>query len=159
VERVHFEMSEVSQPRAAEIVQAVAALVRAEVPSSDVQDMGATAIPGLLTKGDVDVSVRVDAEEFPRVVEFLGAHFNVHQRHNWTNSYASFADDDRYSLPVGIQATVVDGREDTFVAQRDRLAARPQLIAEYNALKRRYEGADMDEYRAAKHAFIAAHLR
>jgi GrpB-like predicted nucleotidyltransferase (UPF0157 family) len=158
VDIVRFKLSQAFQPAAAEIVQRVAIRVRSEVSDADVQDMGATAVPGLLTKGDVDVSVRVPERDFVRAVELLRSHFEVHQPHNWTDGYASFVDDRSYSLPVGVQVTVKGHREDKFLAQRDRLLARPDLLAAYNDLKCRYEGADMDEYRAAKQAFIAEHL-
>ena len=46
-----------------------------------------------------------------------------------------------------------------FVAWRDLLNTNPELRAEYDALKRRFEGAPMDDYRAAKSAFIERHLR
>ena len=156
---VHFEMSQTFQPAAAEIVNEVAAVVRPIAPDADVQDIGGTAIPGLLTKGDVDVNVRVSTGDFARLVEFLQLHFEINQPDNWTSGFASFADDTHYALPVGVQATVIDHLDDVFVGQRDRLASQPDLITRYNELKARYEGSEMEEYRTAKWAFIEAHLK
>jgi uncharacterized protein len=151
-------MSQVFQPAAAEIVEQIAALVEPLTAGADVQDMGATAIPGLLTKGDVDVNVRVAAGDFAPLVEFLGRRFEINQPQNWTEGFASFADETNYALPVGVQVTILCHADDVYIAQRDRLAARPDLIAEYNQLKSGYEGSDMDDYRTAKWAFIDAHL-
>jgi len=152
-------MSQTFQPTAAQIVDEIAAVVRPIAADADVQDMGATAIPGLLTKGDVDVNVRVSAGDFVRVVDFLRLHFEINQPDNWTDGFASFADDTHYALPVGVQVTVIDHPDDVFVGQRDRLASQPDLIERYNELKARYEGSEMEEYRTAKWAFIEAHLK
>ncbi len=158
VETVSFEPSETFQPAAARIVGLVAALVRHVAPEAAVEDMGGTAVPGLLTKGDVDVNVRVDRVEFDRTVAFLRLHFHVHQPGNWTDGYASFADDKTYPLPVGVQVTIRGHRDDRFLSHRDRLAGDRALIERYNELKREYEGAPMVAYRQAKWAFIAQHL-
>ncbi len=158
VAEVSFQPSDMFQRRAAAIVEQIAELVRRAVPDCDVQDMGATAVPGLLTKGDVDVNVRVAAIDFPAVIEFLERHFSVHQPQNWSDGYASFADDYSYALPTGVQVTIVGHPDDKFLAQRDRLAADPKLIALYNELKREHDGGTMEGYRSAKWAFIATHL-
>ncbi len=63
--------------------------MREQVPDADVQDMGSTAIPGVLTKGDVDVNVRVAGEDFGRLIEFLRLRFTVHQPENWDDGFAS----------------------------------------------------------------------
>jgi GrpB-like predicted nucleotidyltransferase (UPF0157 family) len=121
--------------------------------------MGSTAVPGALTKGDLDTNVRLaNRDEFDQVVEFLRDLFAMHQPQNWTDGYASFADEHSYGLPVGIQVTIRGHPDDKFIGQRDRLAASPDLIEKYNVLKVRFEGRDMDDYREAKWAFIATYL-
>ena len=153
-----FRPSEFYRHAAVEIVDEIATLVHSQFPDADVQDMGATAIPGLLTKGDVDVNVRVAHDDLQPLLDLLRQHLRVHQSENWTDGYASFADDDGHSLPVGVQVTVRGHADDKFLIQRDRLAGAPRLIAQYNELKRRLEGATMTEYRQAKWEFIAQHL-
>lgn len=158
MELLHFAFSETFQPVAIAIVEQVGVLVRSEVPDADVQDMGATAVPGLLTKGDVDVSVRVNAESFAAACDVLRNSFAVHQPENWTDGYASFAGDASYPLPVGVQVTISGHSDDRFLQQRDRLLNDPALVAKYNDLKRTYEGSTQAEYRPAKWAFIEEYL-
>ena len=60
-------------------------------------------------------------------------------------------------LDVSIQLTVKGGAHDDFLDFLDfleRLRASATLRAEYNELKRSFDGRDMDEYRFAKRAFI-----
>jgi GrpB-like predicted nucleotidyltransferase (UPF0157 family) len=58
--------------------------VLALLPDADVEHVGATAVPGALTKGDVDVLVRVDEAEFPTAVDVLSHRYAIHQPHSWT---------------------------------------------------------------------------
>ena len=79
------------------------------------------------------------------------------RRHARKSTFSSFQED--YAAPpLGIQLTVIGGPEDFFFRLRDYLISRPEANARYNALKRRFEGATMDEYRAAKSAFLEALL-
>ncbi len=121
------------------------------VPWATIDHVGGTAVPGLRTKGDLDICVRVGAEEFEKAVELLRARYEVNQVHNWTPTYASFKDDSR---DLGIQLCVRDSVDDYFVAQRDYLRENPDAVAELNTLKLKYEGAAMDAYREAKNDFF-----
>ena len=55
---------------------------------------------------------------------------------------------------LGIQLTVIDGPEDFFHLFVEALRRSPDLVSEYNALKRRYDGREMAVYRVAKDAFV-----
>ncbi len=120
-------------------------------PYADIQYVGSTAVPGTLSKGDVDINVRVSAEKFQAVVEKLKTLYEINQPYNWTNNFASFKDDTR---ELGVQATIIGSPDDYFVAQRDYLKNHPEAVSEYNALKEKFEGGDMDEYRKAKEGFF-----
>jgi hypothetical protein len=48
--------------------------------------------------------------------------------------------------------------ESLFIEWRQRLTAEPELLAEYNALKRGQVGADPDAYVSAKAGFIEARI-
>ncbi|MFE3575677.1 GrpB family protein [Lysinibacillus sp. NPDC059133] len=41
------------------------------LPEADIQHVGSTAIPDSVTKGDLDIQVRVSAEQFSIAVELL----------------------------------------------------------------------------------------
>ena len=126
--------------------------------SAEVLHVGATAIPGCLTKGDLDVAVRVDADDFPSVEATLAARFPRNAGSIRTTDFAAFADAGA-SPALGIQVTTRGGDFDVFHCFAAALRADSTLVAGYNALKIRCEGAPMDAYRAAKDVFIADVLR
>jgi GrpB-like predicted nucleotidyltransferase (UPF0157 family) len=125
------------------------------VPGATVEHVGATAVPGALTKGDVDVLVRVGEAEFPAAVDALCRQYAIHQPHNWTPTLASFTDPDSAELPVGIQLVVRGSDADKFFGPfRDALISSPTLLAEYNELKRGLDGLEYERYTQRKGQFI-----
>jgi GrpB-like predicted nucleotidyltransferase (UPF0157 family) len=125
------------------------------VPGATVEHVGATAVPGALTKGDVDVLVRVGEAEFPAAVEALSREYSIHQPHNWTPALASFTDPDSAELPVGIQLVVRGSDADKFFGPfRDALISSDALLAEYNELKRGLDGLEYERYTERKGQFI-----
>jgi GrpB-like predicted nucleotidyltransferase (UPF0157 family) len=123
------------------------------VPALDIEHIGATSLPDGLTKGDVDVNLRVDAGQFDHVVAMLSTRFGIAQPQNWTATYASFSDD-RRALPVGIQVTVKGSNDDFLVMLRDRLRSDADLRREYNHLKHQNSSAGADVYWQAKNDFL-----
>lgn len=140
-------------PQVQRVLECTLPALRRLLPTAEVEHVGATAVPGALTKGDVDVVVRVPAGEFPLAVEVLRSHFEVRQPENWTPAFASFGDDTR-ELPLGIQLVVQEPRGDFLTRMRDRLRACPEALAEYNALKARYAAEGPEAYWGAKDAYL-----
>jgi len=64
--------------------------VVALLPAAEDEHVGATAVPGALTKGDVDLLVRASEREFAEAVSILRNRYVIHQLHNWTRTLASF---------------------------------------------------------------------
>ncbi|WP_409565266.1 GrpB family protein [Methylobacterium sp. J-078] len=126
-------------------------------PSADIRHVGATAIPGCLTKGDLDLVVRVDAADFPTAEACLAARFARNAGSIRTADFAAFADDGQ-PLPLGIQLTVKGGPFDVFHHFADALRGDARLLERYNTLKTRCDGLPMDAYRAEKARFIAGVL-
>jgi GrpB-like predicted nucleotidyltransferase (UPF0157 family) len=114
---------------------------------ADIQHVGSTAIPGTITKGDLDINVRVSGSEFAKAIVILKKHYEVNQSHNWSETFASFKDDRRN---LGIQLTVLGSEADDFITLRDLLLSRPDLVAQCNDLKRRHQGGSMEMYRQDK---------
>ncbi len=124
------------------------------LPDADVQEIGATVIPGAITKGDLDLLVRVPAEAFEESRGALGGSYAVHQLENWTPTFASFKAAAR-EPEVGIHIVIVESPDDVLLrGSRDALLGDPALLERYNALKREHEGADPDVYWRAKTAFF-----
>jgi GrpB-like predicted nucleotidyltransferase (UPF0157 family) len=130
------------------------------VPGAEVEHVGATAVPGALTKGDVDLLVRVGEPCFSTAVEALRRQYAIHQPRNWTPTLASFKAPDAAGLAVGIQLVVAGSDADAFFGPfRDALIDSPALLAEYNQLKLRLDGLDYEQYTEQKGEFIERVLR
>jgi GrpB-like predicted nucleotidyltransferase (UPF0157 family) len=121
------------------------------LPHSTIEHIGSTAVPGSLTKGDLDINVRVRAEDFKAATQALEKLYAINQLNNWTSGFASFKDDARN---LGVQLTVIGSPDDMFVAQREYFRAHPEETQRYNALKQQFEGKTMEAYRAAKDVFL-----
>lgn len=67
--------------------------LRRLLPGAEIEHIGATAIPGTLTKGDVDLCVRVARAGFRAAADTLAVHFTTKQPENWTEDFASFGED------------------------------------------------------------------
>jgi GrpB-like predicted nucleotidyltransferase (UPF0157 family) len=142
-------------PQAERVVSRVRAHLAALLPDAEVHHIGATALPGGVTKGDVDVLVRVSAASFPAAVAALRGEFAVRQPDNWTAEFASFGDDASHELPLGLQVVVKDSQGDFLLFLRDHLLANPDVLAEYNRLKRAHAGEGAQGYWQAKDAFFS----
>jgi GrpB-like predicted nucleotidyltransferase (UPF0157 family) len=149
---LHFYDPEQLRAEAERVFERERERVLAVLPGAVVEHVGATAIPGAWSKGDVDLLVRVPAEELGAAATAMRALYDEHQLENWSETFASFA---APGAPVGAQL-VAAGSDDerAFLRFRERLTAEPALLAAYNELKLGHEGADEDAYRAAKAAFV-----
>ena len=151
METVHFVKTE-------EVSEKVNALFETEkiklsklFPHADIQHIGGTSVPGTISKGDLDINIRVAQAEFNTTIEKLKTIYEINQPNNWTAGFASFKDDSR---DLGIQVTVIASPDDCFITQRDYLRERPEKVVQLNQLKERFEGKDMDEYRKEKGEFF-----
>lgn len=127
--------------------------IKQMIPNADIQHIGSTAIPNSLTKGDLDIQVRVSLEDFIPAVEALSKLYEVNDGSVKTNEFRAFKDD-TMSPPLGVQLTVVDSEFDFFWKFRDVLLQNDQYRIEYNNLKKKFEGKAMEVYREAKNDFI-----
>jgi GrpB-like predicted nucleotidyltransferase (UPF0157 family) len=144
-----------------ERVAAIFARRRAEleemVPGARVEHVGSTAVPGSLTKGDLDICVIVEGEEFEPASRVLAERFQVHQPENWSPTLASFTAPSEDGVDIGVQLVPAGSPDErAFVGWRDRLRADPDLRARYDELKRRHQADGMNAYRAAKERLIRA---
>ena len=119
----------------------------------EIHHIGSTAIPNALTKGDLDVQIRIERSRYEQAKDVLMAAFSVNEGAFSGDDGISFED---YSedVPAGVHLTVIDGACDLQSKFRDRLLASAALQREYDDLKRSFEGGSMAEYRDAKEAFV-----
>jgi GrpB-like predicted nucleotidyltransferase (UPF0157 family)/predicted kinase len=130
-------------------------LLRPLLPRCGIEHVGATAMPDGVTKGDVDINIRVLPDDFGLVVDALRHRggFQDAQPHNWSESYASFSDASRV-LPVGLQVTVAGSPDDFLVPLRDLMRRDAELRRQYDRVKRDAAPLGPDGYWAAKNAFL-----
>jgi hypothetical protein len=116
---------------------------------------GGSSVDGALTKGDVDLHLRVAPASFDGVVAVLEGVYEVVLPEIWQpGSLATFAVPGT-ALPTGVAVTPVGSPHDVrFRRSWELLAADPRLLAVYNAVK--LAGPD---YEAEKSAFFDQLLR
>ncbi len=115
--------------------------------------VGGSSLPGALTKGDVDLHLRVPGAAFPATVDALRAVYVVVHPEIWQATLATFAVE-HTSLPTGVAVTPAGSEHDVrFTRTWQRLAAEPALVTAYNELKVRHRD-DPAEYERRKSAFF-----
>ena len=130
------------------ILAAVQARLAPQLPPHELTLTGGSSVPGALTKGDVDLHLRVAPEDFAPTVGVLRGLYPVVHPEIWQDTLATFAVP--AELPTGLAVTPVGSEHDVrFRRTWQLLAAHPDRLAEYNAVK--LGGGD---YEAAKSAFF-----
>ena len=124
------------------------------LPQADIRHIGATAVPGCLTKGDVDLVVRVPCDDFEEADRALSHLYSRNVGSVRTNAFSAFEDASK-DPHLGVQLVALDGTYDFFHQFAEALRGSPDLLQAYNDLKREYVGRDMSQYRRAKDAFVA----
>jgi GrpB-like predicted nucleotidyltransferase (UPF0157 family) len=127
--------------------------IAALLPGARIEHVGSTAVPGSLTKGDLDICVSVAAERFASGTQILSSRYLIHQPENWTPYFASFLVPAVEEVDVGVQLVVAGSPEEqSFIGWRERLRADPGL--RYDRCKSQYSGAPEEVYREAKERLI-----
>jgi hypothetical protein len=114
--------------------------------------VGGSSLPLALTKGDVDLHLRVPISAFAPVVTALSEIYEVVHPEIWQTTLATFVVE--AALPAGMAVTPAGSEHDLrFTRSWERLAADPALVVAYNDLKVRHRD-DPGEYERQKSAFF-----
>lgn len=148
---VHFVKTESIRAGVNKLFESEKQRIARSLPDAEIEHIGATAVPGTITKGDLDINIRVSVAAFQNTVDVLKGMYEINQPENWTGEFASFKDELR---DIGVQVTVKNSPEDYYVPLREYLREHPETVARLNELKLRFEDQDMDEYRGAKGEFF-----
>jgi GrpB-like predicted nucleotidyltransferase (UPF0157 family) len=129
--------------------------IRVLLPDAELHHIGATAVPGALTKGDIDILLRMSPSEFTVAVAALKQHFRTKQPANWSPEFASFGDDTAYALPVGVQVVVKGSSVDFLLFFREYFIKNSEALDEYNRLKATHFKDGQEGYWKAKDEFLS----
>lgn len=153
MERVQFADEMQFRAAAEQLFAEQKARILNVLPSADIQHVGSTAVPGSLTKGDLDIQVRVAEADFKKAVAVLSELYQLNDGSIQTDSFRAFQQE-TLTPPLGVQLTVIGSEFDFFWKFRELMLAHPHYVVLYNQLKRYFQGNDHDAYRIAKHDFF-----
>ncbi|QGQ21108.1 hypothetical protein GC089_14505 [Cellulomonas sp. JZ18] len=126
------------------VVEAERAALRARGVPGELVWTGGSSVPGALTRGDVDLHLRVAPEEFARAVALLREDHAVVHPEIWCATLATFAVD--APVPAGLAVTPVGSEHDVrFTRTWELLRTDPRLLAAYNAMKTSAADADYED--------------
>jgi GrpB-like predicted nucleotidyltransferase (UPF0157 family) len=128
----------------------IAGILSARLPWAEIEHVGSTAVSGCLTKGDLDVLVRVDREDFDRTALALDGLLVRSPCNAATEGYVEY-DYLSGGVAASVQLAVAGCWHDRrFHGLKTALLSDPDALERYNALKLRFVGRDMEDYRRAK---------
>ncbi len=129
-----------------------------ELPRARVEHVGASAVPGAFSKGDLDVFVGVPPEEMAAAIKAI-------QKLGFTAKQGTLRTPELCMLEleandpgIAIQVVANGSRFEFFITFRDALIQSPELLSSYNQLKERCSGATQESYRDKKSSFIESVL-
>ena len=148
---MHFLQPNEYQPQAERLYEDLKVRLSFAIPYSEIEHIGSSAIAGAISKGDLDVLVRVSKEQFAdaiTAIESLG--FSIKVGTLKTESLHIF----QGSNNTAIQLIERGSEFEDFIKFRDRMNADSSLVEKYNRLKIICTGKPDYEYRALKSKFI-----
>jgi GrpB-like predicted nucleotidyltransferase (UPF0157 family) len=148
--RLTFLWSDAVAEEAAAVFAAHALRIHERLPYVEIRHHGGTSVPGLLTSGDVDLHVRADERWFEPARDLLSELYEPLFRDEWDSEVAYFVAPGTQP-PVEVVLTLSGSVDDLYHGEAwQRIMADHDLAERYNALKRKYEGGSIDDYKAAK---------
>lgn len=124
-----------------------------EIPGGfSIEHIGASSIPGALTKGDLDVCI-ITEKDLEIICNHLKETYPVHHPELWTSEFAIFHFE-KNNISIDIMLVLKNSQYDTFVAFRDILKNNPELVLEYNNLKKDILYSDKQTQRNIKIPFF-----
>jgi GrpB-like predicted nucleotidyltransferase (UPF0157 family) len=129
------------------------------LPNARVEHVGSSAIPGAISKGDLDIFVGVTQDDFLEAIDLI-KHIGFSEKLNTlrTDSLCMMTSS-TYNEDVAVQLVANGSEHESFLEFRDKLRSNPDLVSRYNQLKFDCKGLAHDNYREVKSAFIETVLK
>ena len=142
------------QPEVTQLFEVIANEVCRLLPRARVEHIGASAIPGAISKGDLDVFVGVDEKELERTVDCLERNGYRVKPDTLRNESLCMLETCSYEVPVALQVVASGSEYEMFLTFRDAVKRSECLLEEYNQMKHLCEGMSEESYRIRKSEFI-----
>ncbi|WP_270181385.1 GrpB family protein [Alkalihalobacillus sp. CinArs1] len=158
IEIVEFVYEETLRESAENVYRKHKEIITRAIPGAEVYHVGSTAVKGSLTKGDVDLQVRVDETGFEHARTFLDKAYALNEGSSQTSFFGAYEKNDEV-LPLGLQLTLKHSEVDHFLKVTGYFKENPSLTTKYNSLKSTFHGKEMEAYRNEKALFMEEVLR
>lgn len=129
------------------------------LPHAVVEHVGSSAIPGAVSKGDLDICVVVAQSDHQASVHTLTAWGYTEKLDTLRNEQLCMLEWREAHEEHAVQLVAHGSPFEMFMTFRDALLTCPALVNEYNQLKLHAAHLSATEYRAAKSNFIERVLR
>lgn len=150
---MHFLAPEHYQPHCQQLYDYYAEKVQQLLPHAHIEHIGASAIPGLISKGDLDIYVALDESDINQAIELLKT-LNFRVKSNTLRTSQLCMLESTNGDDTAIQL-VANGSEFTnFLHFKYALLTHEHLRCQYNTLKSKCEQLSAEHYRQIKSAFI-----
>lgn len=123
------------------------------LPFAKIEHIGSSAIPNAISKGDLDIYVEVEPDQFEFAIAQLKT-LNFIEKQNTLRTDELCMLESLNSDDVAFQIVVTDSVFTFFLTFRNKLIDSPLLVNEYNQLKLECNHLDHDQYRTIKADFI-----
>lgn len=143
---------------AEKIFQTVRTDVLRILPHARVEHVGSSAIPGALSKGDIDICVVVGEGLVSVAATSLMKLGYVEKLDTLRTKQLCMLVALRKDVEVALQVIEAGSQFEFFIKFRDALVAESTLVDEYNCVKKASAHLSDDAYREAKSLFIEAVL-
>lgn len=127
------------------------------IPGVRVEHIGASAIKGAISKGDLDIFIGVNKNKFEEYIGELKT-LGFHEKKDTLRTSELCMLETYKNIDVAIQVVVNGSEFEFFLEFRDKLNQSPKLVEEYNQMKRRCKGLEHEKYREEKSNFIESVL-
>ena len=147
------------QPTVIAVYEKLKERLQSILPLAQVEHVGSSAVVGAISKGDLDIFVGVSKAQFEQsIMKIQSLGFQIKKDTLQTAALRMLESED-YPVDVAIQLVELGSEFESFLKFRDLLVSDPELLTQYNRLKKESEGLEPQAYREKKSKFIVKALR
>ncbi|QIZ75636.1 GrpB family protein [Ferrimonas lipolytica] len=141
------------QPEAQRLFNAYQAKLRPLFPSATIEHVGSSAIDGAISKGNVDIFLGVPKHQLETAIELVAANdFTIKTDTLRSDELCMLQSNQDQQVAVLLVAN--DSKFEFFLHFRDQLNRSPDLVAQYNQVKRNSTSPSERYYYTQKSLFI-----